>query len=235
LSTTFPTGTAFTVSTAPAITSISTGSSATVDTGFNGNTDQNLITAGTLALGGTAVLTFSVTITPPVGSQTYNNTAVGSGKGVTGNSSGLTTTDQSQTGTNPDPAGLGNPGSENTPTTITITGQPTIVKTVRNVTTNEATGLTADTAKPGDQLEYTLSFTNGTGGALSGFVLTDLIPTNTTYKSSACGALAAGITACSAVYSAPGTGYPNGKVTYTLTGSINNAATQTFLLDVTVN
>jgi uncharacterized repeat protein (TIGR01451 family) len=230
LSTTFPSGTTFSIATAPAVTSASTGASATVNASFNGSTNQTLVSAGTLPVGGVVNLTFSVLVTPPVGSQTYSNSLTASANGTTGNANGVATTDLSDNGTNPDPAGLGQPNqtSENVATPITIVGQPTLLKTVRNVTTNEATGLTADTASPGNQLEYTLSFTNGTGGALSSFSVTDAVPANTTYKSAACGALAAGVTACSATVSA-------GVVTWRLTGTLNNGATQTFLLDVTVN
>jgi hypothetical protein len=58
--------------------------------------------------------------------------------------------------------------------------------------------------------------------------VTDVVPTYTTYKSAACGPLAAGVTACTATLSGR-------TVTFKLTGTLNNGATQTFLLDVTVN
>ena len=230
LGTTFPSGTTFSISTAPSVTSASTGASATVNASFNGSSNQTVVSAGTLPVGGTLTVSFGVLIRPPVGSQTYSNSLTASANGTTGNANGYATTDLSNSGTNPDPAGLGQPNqtSENVATPITVTGQPSLQKTVRNVTTGEATGLTSDTAVPGNQLEYTLSFTNGTGGALSAFSVTDTVPTNTTYKSAACGALAAGVTACTATLS-------GGVVTWRLTGTLNNGATQTFLLDVTVN
>ncbi len=229
LTTTFS-GATFAVTSQPTVTALSTGATATATTNYTGTTagQPNLLTTGTLPIGGTISLTFSVKVTPPVGSQTYDNSATGTANGVTGNANGVATTDSSQTGTNPDPAGYGNPSSENSPTPVTIVGQPALLKTVRNVTTNESAGLTTDTAVPGNQLEYTLSFTNGTGGPLSTFAVTDSVPANTTYKSAACGALANGITACSASLAA-------GVVTFRLTGSLANGATQTFLLDVTVN
>jgi hypothetical protein len=58
--------------------------------------------------------------------------------------------------------------------------------------------------------------------------VTDVVPAHTSYKSATCGTLAAGVTACAATLS--GT-----TVTFKLTGSLLNSATQTFLLDVTVN
>jgi len=228
LSTTFPTTTPFTIVTAPAIATSTTGASATVDPNFNGTSDVNLVTGGTLPVGGIVTLTFTAKITPPVGVQTYDNTASGSGVGSTGNAAGVKTADASENGTNPDPAANGNPAVENVVTPITVTGQPTLKKTVRNVTTGEPAGLTADTAVPGNQLEYTLSFANGTGGALSNFSVTDVVPAYTTYKSATCGPLAAGVTACTATLS-------GGTVTFKLTGTLDNGATQTFLLDVTVN
>jgi uncharacterized repeat protein (TIGR01451 family) len=229
LASTFTTGT-FSVTTAPAVTATTGSASLTVNSSFNGTTQQNFVTAGSLPIGATATVTFSVTFTPPVGSQTYTNSATATANGTTGNANGVAASDTSDNGSNPDPAGYGNPNqsSENVGTPVTVMGQPVLTKTVRNVTTGEATGLTADTASPGNQLEYTIAFPNGTSAALSNIVVRDTVPANTTYKSSACGALASGVTACSASYSA-------GVVTYTLTGSLAAGATQTFLLDVTVN
>ncbi len=47
---------------------------------------------------------------------------------------------------------------------------PNLVKTVDKTT-----------AEPGEELTYTVSFTNTTGQTINGFVLTDTIPTNTTF------------------------------------------------------
>ncbi len=228
LSQTFPSGTPFTVTSAPVVRTVTQGATFTTNPNFDGNANGSLGAGGTLPIGATITLSFAVTLTPPVGPQTYNNVAYGGGVGSTGNANGVTTVDASQNGTNPDPAGSGNPSAENGVTPIVVTGQPKLQKTVRNVTTNEAAGLTTDTAVPGNQLEYTLSFTNGTGAALSNFTVNDIVPAHTSYKTAACGALAAGITACTATL--------NGTtVTFKLTGSLGNAATQTFVLDVTVN
>jgi len=230
LTVTFPTGTTFSIANAPAVVATTTGASATVNAAYNGNAVKTLVTAGTLPIGGSVTVTFTVKIVPPVGTQTYSNSLTTSAAGTTGNANGAVANDTSNNGANPDPAGYGNPNqtSENVATPITIYGQSAMTKTVRNVTTNEATGLTVDNAVPGNQLEYTISFPNATGIGLKSIVVTDAIPAHTTYKSAACGALASGVMACTATLS-------GSTVTYTVTGTLATGATQTFLLDVTVN
>jgi uncharacterized repeat protein (TIGR01451 family) len=104
-------------------------------------------------------------------------------------------------------------------------------KTVRNVTAGEATGGASDTAKPGDVLEYTLSFTNLTGAPLSATTLTDIVPAQTTYvpSSATCSIAPAGGLTCTPAYNA-------GTLTWTITGgtlSANTAITAVFR--VTVN
>jgi uncharacterized repeat protein (TIGR01451 family) len=87
-------------------------------------------------------------------------------------------------------------------------------KTVRNVTANEAAGGTADTANPGDILEYTLTFTNLTGTALATPTISDSVPAQTTYvpNSATCSiAPAAGGLTCTPAYAA-------GVVTWTIAG-----------------
>lgn len=53
-------------------------------------------------------------------------------------------------------------------------------KTVANITQSSAAGATG-VAVPGDTLEYTISYTNGTNAGLAGFAFTDVVPANTTY------------------------------------------------------
>jgi uncharacterized repeat protein (TIGR01451 family) len=104
-------------------------------------------------------------------------------------------------------------------------------KTVRNVTTGEAAGGTADTAKPGDILEYTLAFTNLTGAPLSAPALSDTVPAQTTYvaSSATCAIVPAGALTCTPALGA-------GILTWTIAGGVlpaNAVVTATFR--VTVN
>ncbi len=218
LANTFTSGT-YSIFTEPTTPTVTGGATATAVANYDGTAATNVVT-GTLPIGATITTTFTVKIRPPAGSQTYNNTATTSALGTTGNANNVSTTDSSQTGLNPDPAGNGNPGIENVVTPVTIVGQPVLLKNVQNVTTGEATGLTNDTAIPGNILKYTLSFTNNTGGLLSGYSIKDPIPTNTTYYATtpaACASFPAGMT-CTAVYTPP-VGNTAGYVTFTLSGT----------------
>jgi uncharacterized repeat protein (TIGR01451 family) len=231
LANTFPTGTTYSIVTQPAIVanSATNGVTVTPSTNYDGTSATYLFTAGSFPVsntGGTPTvssvsLTFTVQIKPPAGSQTYNNTATTTATAPTsgyGNANGKTTTDMSQSGLNPDPAGNGNPAAENTPTPVTVTGQPMLMKTVQNITTGEAAGLTTDTAKPGNVLQYQLTFSNTTGGPLSNFALNDSIPTNTTYVagSATCATNNTGLT-CTPTYTAAN-GNTAAFVTFKLTG-----------------
>ena len=127
--------------------------------------------------------------------------------------------------------------SNSTASTSTASSVTTVVaagsgfsKTVRNVTAN-ATAATTGVAKPGDDLEYALSFTNTTGATISNFAVTDATPANTTFVSASCGPLPAGVTACTITNPAVG---GTGAVTFTYTGSLANGAVATFLFDVKV-
>jgi uncharacterized repeat protein (TIGR01451 family) len=235
LANTFPTGTTYSIVTEPTTAVVTNGATATADSNWDGTLNTYVINnTGTLpvsnpaaaATTSTITTTFTVKIKPPAGSQTYNNVATAGALGSTGNASGVVTTDSSQNGTKPDPAGNGNPGAENVPTPVTIVGQPLLMKNVQNVTTGEATGLTTDTAVPGNILKYTLSFTNNTGGPLTNYSIKDVIPTNTTYYATApaaCAAFPAGMT-CSAVYTPPAGATP-GFVTFSLSGTATGQTT----------
>jgi uncharacterized repeat protein (TIGR01451 family) len=92
---------------------------------------------------------------------------------------------------------------------------------------------TANTAKPGDILEYAITYTNPAGGALSSIVITDATPAFTTYQSGACGApLPASITACSVTTQPAVNG--SGSVVWTLTGSLAAGGSGTVLYQVRV-
>jgi uncharacterized repeat protein (TIGR01451 family) len=104
-------------------------------------------------------------------------------------------------------------------------------KTVRNVTAGEAAGGTADTAKPGDILEYSLAFTNLTGAPLSTTTLSDTIPAQGTYvaASAACSIVPAGSLTCTPALTA-------GILTWTIAGGVLPAnAVVTVTFRVTVN
>ncbi|EKQ68751.1 conserved repeat protein [Leptolyngbyaceae cyanobacterium JSC-12] len=113
----------------------------TVNPGFNGTTDTQLLQSGvnTLGAGATGSVSFSVTILPPSLPQTYTNTAVGTGTTSTGDS----VQDQSNNGANPDPDGDGNPSNNNDLTTVTVPPEPfpptgqgafLLVKRITNIT-----------------------------------------------------------------------------------------------------
>jgi gliding motility-associated-like protein/uncharacterized repeat protein (TIGR01451 family) len=92
--------------------------------GFNGSSDQNLLTgASTLAFGATGIITFTVNVNINNVPGTFYNSTVGTAEGqITGNS----TTDVSDWGTNPDPDLDGFPNEpaqgEDDPTPFTIQG-----------------------------------------------------------------------------------------------------------------
>jgi hypothetical protein len=233
LTTTFPSPVTYTVTSQPTVTSTTNGATATPTAGFNGNSQNYLVQNATLPVSNPAsastISTFTIVFTVqisgvPTGTQTYNNEVTSGAFGTTGNANGVEVLDGSDNGTNPDPGGTGNPdtAAENVPTPITVFGPIPFTKTVQNITTGEATGLTTDTAVPGNILKYTLSFTNNTGGFLTGYSIKDVIPTNTTYYATtpaACTTVPAGLT-CTATYTPPA-GTTAGFVTFTVSGTAN--------------
>jgi uncharacterized repeat protein (TIGR01451 family) len=233
LSTTFPSPVTYTVTSLPTVTSTTNGATATATAGYNGNSQNYLVQNATLpvsnpasaATTSTFTIVFTVQISGvPSGSQTYSNEVTSGAFGVTGNANNVEVLDGSDNGTNPDPSGSFNPNTaaENVPTPITVFGPIPFTKTVQNITTGEATGLTTDTAVPGNILKYTLSFTNNTGGFLTGYSIKDVIPTNTTYYATtpaACTTVPAGLT-CTATYTPP-VGTTAGFVTFTVSGTAN--------------
>jgi uncharacterized repeat protein (TIGR01451 family) len=107
-----------------------------------------------------------------------------------------------------------------------------LAKTVRNVTLGSGAG-TANTARPGDVLEYTITYTNTSSGAVNTIVITDATPAFTTYLSASCGApLPGNISAC-AVTSQPAVNGA-GSVVWTLTGSLLSSGSGSVLYQVKV-
>ena len=94
----------------------------------------------------------------------------------------------------------------------------TLAKTVRNVTTGGTAG-TNNAAKPGETLEYTITYANNGADPLATIVINDGTPAFTTFVSASCGALLpANITACN-VTTQPAVGAA-GAIVWTLTGSL---------------
>jgi uncharacterized repeat protein (TIGR01451 family) len=154
-------------------------------------------------------LTLGVNVKGPQGTATNSAIASVNSKDTTGTTIAIT----SNTAT--DPTTLIDPGS--------------VVKTVQNITSGEASPGTADTGKPGDVLQYTLTFTNAGSAALSNVDLTDVVPVPTTYvaASATCASVPAGVT-CAPTFAA-------GTVTWTMTGSFPGGGTATVRFRATIN
>lgn len=111
--------TAFAGATINSVTNIQS-ATLTVNPGFNGSTNQNLLQAGsTLIAGATAIVTFNVTITPGSGPNRFgpfNNTTIANAV----SRGGTNLSDRSTNGTNPDPDNNGNPADNGTPTPVIL-------------------------------------------------------------------------------------------------------------------
>ena len=117
-------------------------------------------------------------------------------------------------------------------TTVAATSVLLLAKSVRNVTQGTAAG-TNNTARPGDVLEYTITYSNSGGAPLSAVVITDPTPAFTSFQSAACGApLPANITSC-AVTAQPAVN-ASGSIVWTLGGSLAAGASGTVLYSVQV-
>ncbi|MBD2034376.1 hypothetical protein H6F76_04915 [Leptolyngbya sp. FACHB-321] len=116
----------------------------TVNTAFNGSSNQNLLQGtDTLPSGTTATITFSVNVTPGTGANGLgpfpNTTTV-----AAISQGGSPLSDQSNDGANADPDGDGNPNNNNTPTVVSLSptsggggsGAFRLVKRITNVTRN---------------------------------------------------------------------------------------------------
>ncbi|XHX77017.1 MAG: hypothetical protein RBJ76_21650 [Stenomitos frigidus ULC029] len=131
----------FATATLNAVTNIQS-QTLSVNTGFNGGTNQNLLQGtDTLVAGATAIITFNVNITPGTGSNglgPFNNIATATAT----NQLGTSVSDQSNDGANADPDNDGNPGNNSTPTTVSLvpggtgSGSFRLIKRITNVTRN---------------------------------------------------------------------------------------------------
>ena len=116
-------------------------------------------------------------------------------------------------------------------TTVVLNGGLTLTKSVRNITQGSAVG-TNNTAKPGDVLEYIITYTNSANAPVSMIVVTDATPVYTTFVSAVCNMpLPAALTGCS--FTAPTAG-ASGSVVWTLNGSLNAMQAGTVALRVMV-
>jgi uncharacterized repeat protein (TIGR01451 family) len=97
---------------------------------------------------------------------------------------------------------------------------------VSDVTTVDAVGsglmilksVSAATARPGDVLTYTITYSNNGPAPISSIVIRDATPAFTVFQSASCATLGAGLTSC-AVTSEPAPGAA-GSIVWTLTGAL---------------
>jgi uncharacterized repeat protein (TIGR01451 family) len=106
--------------------------------------------------------------------------------------------------------------------TTTVSGTAgstlTLAKTVRNVTQGGA-ATTSGSARPNDILEYTITYSNPSAGAVTNVVVNDATPTFTQFQSAVCNApLPANLTGCSVTTQPAANG--GGPIVWTLTGTL---------------
>ena len=145
---------------------------------YNGSTDTNLLDLfvdGSLGVGQTVTLAYSVRFFPDIANDPYNNQVTASADTIDDNDTDLTdgTSDLSDDGTDPDPDGDGEPNEagENDPTPLTLTfnDAPTLTKT-----------FAPDNILDGGVSTMTLVLTNPNAEDLTGATLTDTYPSNVT-------------------------------------------------------
>ena len=90
----------------------------------------------------------------------------------------------------------------------------------------------AVTARPGDVLTYTITYSNNGAAPLSGIVIHDATPAFTVFQSASCATLGAGLTGC-AVSSQPAVGTA-GPLVWTLSGSLAPGASGSVTFQVRV-
>lgn len=123
-------------------------------------------------------------------------------------------------------------------TDTTTVGTPggaglTLSKAVRNVTTGGATG-TSNAARPGETLEYIVTYSNLGSEPLTNIVIADSTPAYTLFVSASCGApLPANLTAC-AVTTQPAAGAA-GAIVWTLTGTLASTGSGTVVFTVVLD
>ena len=119
-------------------------------------------------------------------------------------------------------------------TTVGAAGGAGLVlsKSVRNVTQGGVAG-TNNSAKPGDVLEYVVTYMNNAASPVTTIVISDNTPAFTNFANASCGApLPTAITACN-VTTQPSVGGA-GNIQWTLTGSLNSTQTGNVIFRVVV-
>lgn len=117
-------------------------------------------------------------------------------------------------------------------------------KEVRNVSQGVTTFGASNQAKPGDTLEYRVTYTNNTATAVSGLIVNDMTPAFTTFSAVGAGTTPPSLTSCQkstpagktpvACAAAQGPG-GTGALSWTFAGSLEPGATGTVLFSVVVD
>lgn len=168
----------------------------TVNPGFNGDTDTNLLATGnSLAVDTQATITFRVRITPGNNLGPFNNQVTASGVGPGGNS----VSDLSTNGANPDGNNTGDPTDSNEITSVTLRGNPNLelekrITRVNGAVVGQSENLTnwpdnfvrglvsSNTIQPGDEVEYTIYFLSAGSGPLENAMVCDPLQDFQTFR-----------------------------------------------------
>jgi uncharacterized repeat protein (TIGR01451 family) len=131
--------------------------------------------------------------------------------------------------------GVGSPSNyTRTDVTTVVSGGGsglTLMKSVRNVTQGGTAG-TSNSAKPGEVLEYSITYSNSSSAPVSMVIITDNTPAFSTFVSASCNMpLPAALTLCA--ITAPSVGAA-GSIAWTLTGPLNSGQSGSVVFRVTI-
>ncbi len=199
---------------------------------ISGLTLSDPVPAGITVLSATCVVSGGATCSTPAVAQTVTTTVSTPPGGkatltIFGKDASLSVGTTTNTATLTSTAGLNISASA-----ATAIVANTVSKTVADITSG-GSAVTQDTAKPGDTLEYTLTYTNLSGVGMASFTMKDSTPAHTTFVSASCVTpLPSGISACNVT--APSVG-GTGNVAWAYTGTFATGSTASFKLRVKVN